>query len=87
MRVIETEEILDLKTYVNNLKSWIELKPRLETCQTVDSAAQRLIISEIKYWHQVILSIMSVIKLLGGSSPAFRGTTDELYEHNNGNFM
>ena len=77
----------DSRTHVNSLKSWIEMKQRLETCQTVDSASQRIINSEIKYWNDVILRIMSVIKLLGESSLAFRGASDKLYEHNNGNFL
>ena len=68
----------DSRTDVNSLKSWIEMKQRLETCQAVDSASQRIITSEIKNWNDVILRIMTVIKLLSESSLAFRGASDKL---------
>lgn len=35
----------------------------------------------------MILHIISVIKLLGESSIAFRGTSDKLNEHYNGHFL
>lgn len=62
------------------------MKRRLEACETVDSAVQRLINSETKYWHKVILR-MSVIKLLVERSLAYRGTSHKLYKHSNGSFL
>lgn len=53
----------------------------MKTCQTVDSATHTCINPEIKYWHDVILRIISVIKLLRESSLAFGGTSDKLYEY------
>lgn len=75
------------KTHIDCLKSWLEMKQRLKIGETIDAVSQRLIDSEINHWSEVLLRIISVVKMLGESSLAFRGTSDKLYEHNNGNFL
>ncbi|XP_030750165.1 zinc finger MYM-type protein 1-like [Sitophilus oryzae] len=54
-------------------KSWSELSIRLNQMQVIDASIQRLIDSETKHWNSVCL--------------AFRGSSDKLYKHNNGNFL
>ncbi|XP_015919050.2 zinc finger MYM-type protein 5-like [Parasteatoda tepidariorum] len=75
------------KTHIDCLKSWLELKQRLKIGETIGAVSQRLIDSEINHWSEVLLRIISVVKILCESSLAFRGTSDKLYEHNNGNFL
>ncbi|KAG8191768.1 hypothetical protein JTE90_008830 [Oedothorax gibbosus] len=75
------------KTHIDYLKSSFELKQRLKIGETIDAVSQRRIDSEINHWSEVLLRIISVVKMPGKSSLAFRGTSDKLYEHNNGNFL
>ena len=48
---------------------------------------QRIFESEKKYWNAVLQRIVSVIQLLGQKNLAFRGSSDQLYKQNNGNFL
>ncbi len=59
----------------------------VKTNTTVDSFNQRLLEAERQHWFSVIQRIISLIKHLSRQSLAFRGSSDVLYEHNNGNFF
>lgn len=43
--------------------------------------------SEQEYWTNVLQRIISVVKMLAQQSLVFRGSSDKLYEHNNGHFL
>ncbi len=59
----------------------------VKTNTTVDSFNQRLSEAEIQHWFNVIQQIIFVIQYLSCQSLAFRGSSDVLYEHNNGHFL
>lgn len=42
---------------------------------------------EIQHWRGVLKRIMSIIRLLASQCLAFRGTTEHLFQPNNGNFL
>ena len=42
---------------------------------------------EIEHWRAVRKRIMSIIRLLASQCLAFRGTTEHLFQPNNGNFL
>ncbi len=54
---------------------------------TEDGFNRRLLEAERRHWFSVIQGIISVIKYLWRQSLAFRGSSDALYEHNNGIFL
>lgn len=78
------------ETSNNHLRAhqlWIEFSLRLKTKKTIDDTNQRIFESEKKYWKAILQRIVSIIQLLGQQSLAFRGSSDLLYKHNNGNFL
>lgn len=75
------------RSHLEAVRSWFELSRRLKSSHTIDAESQRIINSEINHWNEVLLRIVSVIKMLGRSNLAFQGTSDNLYQHNNGNFL
>ncbi|KAK5647971.1 hypothetical protein RI129_002863 [Pyrocoelia pectoralis] len=75
------------KNHLESNKSWFELSQRLKLSQTIDTEAQRFTNSEINHWNSVLMRIVSVIKMSGESCLAFKGKSDKLYKHNNGNFL
>ncbi|XP_048510256.1 zinc finger MYM-type protein 1-like [Athalia rosae] len=75
------------KNHIQTQKSWLELSQRLKGCKTIDAAAQRIINAETNHWYEVLLRIVAITKMLGKKCLAFQGTSDKLFEHNNGNFL
>lgn len=75
------------RNHVEAVSSWIEVSRRLKSCRTIDAESQRIIQSETEHWKRVLLRIASIIKMLAENGLAFQGTSDNLYEHNNGNFL
>ncbi|CAG9761246.1 unnamed protein product [Ceutorhynchus assimilis] len=68
-------------------KSWSELSIRLNQKQVIDASMQRIIDSETRHWTNVLQRIISIIQCLGESCLALRGSSDKLFENNNGNFL
>lgn len=75
------------KNHIQAQKSWLEMNQRLKCCKTIDAAAQRIINAETNHWNEVLLRIVAITKMLGKSCLAFQGTSDKLFEYNNGNFL
>ncbi len=67
--------------------NFFELSQRLRTDGTIDASHQRMINTEILHWREVMKRIMAIINFLGRQCLAFRGSSDRLYEKNNGNFL
>lgn len=61
----------------------IEVKKK----KTIDDVNQRILESECRHWNEVLQRIMSVVQFLGHQNLAFRGSSDQLFKHNNGNFL
>ncbi|KAF0746396.1 zinc finger MYM-type protein 1-like [Aphis craccivora] len=82
-----------LKQHDNSLnhkiayKDWKTLHTRMKQGKTIDDENQVLIRKETKYWKDIIERIISVIQTLGTQNLALRGSSDKLYEFDNGNFL
>ena len=64
----------------NAFRAWKELDIRLKQ-------KKRIMDMEIQHWRGVLQRIMSIIRLLASQCLAFRGTTEHLFQPNNGNFL
>nr|XP_047129443.1 uncharacterized protein LOC124809403 [Hydra vulgaris]XP_047129444.1 uncharacterized protein LOC124809404 [Hydra vulgaris] len=71
----------------NALRAWKELEIRLKQKKTIDAEYQRIMDMELQHWRGVIKRIMPIIKLLASQCLAFRGSTEHLFQPNNGNFL
>nr|XP_047143348.1 uncharacterized protein LOC124817393 [Hydra vulgaris] len=71
----------------NAFRAWKELDIRLKQKKTIDDEYQRIMDMELQHWRGVIKRIMSIIKLLASQCLAFRGSTEHLFQPNNGNFL
>lgn len=67
--------------------SWKQLRNRNSCSSTIDSYHSKMLQNETEQWKQIFFRIAVAIKFLAGQSLAFRGKTEKLYEHNNGNFL
>jgi len=73
--------------HVNSVRSWYELKTRLEKNCTIDAEQQNIYNREKKRWRAVIERMIAVVQFLASQNLAFRGTSAELYRRDNGNFL
>ncbi|XP_065681552.1 zinc finger MYM-type protein 1-like [Hydra vulgaris] len=71
----------------NAFRAWKELDIRLKQKKTIDAEYQRIMDMELQHWRGVIKRIMSIIKLLASQCLVFRGSTEHLFQPNNGNFL
>lgn len=70
-----------------NLKTWSELRLRLNTNQTIDKELQELIKKDTEHWKEVLVRIIATVKCLAEYNLPFRGTNEKIYENSNGNFL
>lgn len=84
-RVLRTHETSC--QHVQVFQKWKELEIQLRTDSTIDKQSLRLYEAEIKHWKSVIERIIAVIQFLGQQCLTFRGSSETLYDNNNGNFL
>ncbi|KAK9062183.1 hypothetical protein SSX86_019369 [Deinandra increscens subsp. villosa] len=70
-----------------NLRTWSELRLRLNTNQTIDKELQELIRKDTEHWKEVLVRIIAVVECLATYNMSFRGTNEKLHENSNGNFL
>lgn len=84
------EALKSHETSSNHLRActeWMELARRLDCARTIDSEHQKTIQAETQRWKAVLERLLSIITFLGEQCLAFRGSSDVLFEKNNGNFL
>ncbi|XP_073159992.1 zinc finger MYM-type protein 1-like [Lepidochelys kempii] len=64
-----------------------ELEIRLRLTTTIDDQHQEKIASESLYWKNVLKRLIAIVRMLTTQNLALRGTSDQLYMPNNGNFL
>ncbi|XP_065671946.1 uncharacterized protein LOC136089786 [Hydra vulgaris] len=65
---------------------WIKLKKRLFG-QAVDYLANKLYLSEVEHWDEVLKRIISIILMMSSENISFRGSSDRIFTENNGKFF
>ena len=73
--------------HMQNMRRWIELEMRLQKNLTIDKALQDQINKDREHRRQVFVRIVYVFSFLCKNNLAFRGSTEKIYEENNGNFL
>lgn len=66
---------------------WYELKTRLDSGKTIDKEHWNLIAKEKDHWRDFFKRILAAIHYLAKHNDAFRGSSDVLYQRNNGKFL
>jgi hypothetical protein len=75
------------KLHIENVLKLLDLSNRFNKNEIIDSEIQNVINRETKYWQAVIERIFYVIQFLGEQNLPFRGSSNKLFEKNNGNFL
>jgi len=66
---------------------WIESETRLKKNACIDAQNQHIYEQESLRWTKVFDRLISIILYLAQQNMAFRGTSDKLFQPNNGNFL
>lgn len=69
------------------MESWHTLSQRLQTGTAIDQLNQNAMMAEIERWRNILRRLLAIIIYLAERNLAFRGSTEKLYEHGNGNFL
>lgn len=73
--------------HTKNMGSWKELESRIKKGQTIDKVELALINTERRRWREVLTRFVAIIHSLAERNVPLRGSTDTLYQPNNGNFL
>lgn len=69
------------------MSRWIELEMRLKKSEIIDKYLEEVINKEKKYWRDVMLRIIVVVKILVERNLVFRGDDEKVSDLNSGNFL
>ncbi|XP_042031109.1 uncharacterized protein LOC121777819 [Salvia splendens] len=72
--------------HITNMNTWNELRAKMGKDETIDKEIQKEIKREQERIRQVLLRLVAIVKFLGKRSLAFRGSNEQLYNDQNGNF-
>ena len=75
------------KSHLIAHNNWIELEVSLMSETTIDATKQRILNEEVRHWQNVLERLLAIVLFLGQQCLSFRGSSDKLYEQNNGNFL
>ena len=73
--------------HIESYLKWHELEVNLNGHEGIDSAYQNIIQIEIRRWRQVFERLFGIVQFIAQHNMAFRGSSERLYEMNNGNFL
>ncbi|XP_055524477.1 zinc finger MYM-type protein 1-like [Wyeomyia smithii] len=74
-------------SHIKAAQSWRELSHRLSSNKSIDEENQRLIIAETEHWNEVLKRLLCIVEFLASQGLSFRGKSEGLFEHNNGNLL
>lgn len=66
---------------------WRESERRFLQGKDIESQMDKEMASKVKYWRDLLKRILAVVLFLGERGLAFRGSSNKIDDHNNGNFL
>lgn len=85
-----SQKISEHETSVKHMKaylSWIDTEIRLSKNEFVDKELQGQIEAEKSHWRAVLERLLAIIQYLAARNLPLRGSSDRLFERQNGNFL
>lgn len=73
--------------HTKHMAAWKELELRLKKGETIDRQEMSLLEAEKRRWRDVLTRLVAIIQSLAQRNIALRGSSDTLYQPDNGNFL
>lgn len=73
--------------HIRAITEWVELRSRLRANSTLDSQLQKALEEETRRWEAVLERLLAIIIFLAEQCLPLRGTSDILFQQDNGNFL